>query len=753
MKGLMQKLLIVGLTVPLGTAQGLFAADDVSLGLKETISGLLQTQQNIQALGKLSREEGLGHQNIVAEQSFARAAEAFAKGQWLTVIQQTSSFLTLTQQPVPDAWMKAQYMLGRGYEERGQPGRAARAYLRYLSTFVTSKQSNYSELTDVIERLVMVGTRGSGHAKAELKQFLSSVAAMRVPEEVAPELRYFTAIGGVNIGQRNLALSWLGDLDRKESTPTDTKARSYLFKALLAMQDGRWEKAEDELQSVLSLGQIKTETRDRARLALGRVYLKMGKPQTAMKIYNSIPKESDSYKDATYERFFGLIRLKEYGSAKTVGQSFIENYEESSEAVQVRTLMSWLDLHRGDLKAAGQSIAEVQNDLEQKSAKVSEMLSGKTALTHEDVQALTMLAQNDVPLPSELQDILAMFEQIADMNERLADVEGVTLNLLYTMARVNLDEYSPQLALRIEQMRHVIKGQMDLAQKLISLESKRLSGTLSSIDRQRLKHTVQLRENLESKETKLAMESKRLLTWLEPAEMLLKLAKQWERNEKSINGAAKKNPGDVELDALEQAMALRSKMKESLTAIRRYQAQNLVGQSRLKEVRFIYEQFETTVIDDQAVISTYEPNQTQTLDILDDDDSQKAWSIYMTNTKLIVQSMMQLEQDAESFLKRNIADIDRLLERKKKLFADVKDLTDVLQSKGASAAPAMLAHFDYAFGQRIAKQQKWSADIDFIKYTQATDDHKTLKRKQELELQVLSDNLREKDTGVSQWPR
>ncbi len=81
------------------------------------------------------------------------------------------------------------------------------------------------------------------------------------------------------------------------------------------------------------------------------------------------------------------------------------------------------------------------------------------------------------------------------------------------------------------------------------------------------------------------------------------------------------------------------------------------------------------------------------------------------------------------------------------------NLTEILEKNAAKTSPDLLAHFESVIGQRIANQQKWAGDIDYLEYAKKTDEHKNIKKHRELEIQILSDNLRDQESGARQWPR
>ena len=734
-------------------ASPVYAASDTSRELKTVISELTDLRENLKSVGVVATNVGLAKQNFESERAFASASNAYGKKQWLTAIQELQRYFTIEQKPDPQMWMKGQYMLGRSYEERGQAGRAARAYIRYLSTFVTARSPEYDEMTDILERLVRLSTKGTGGTKADLRQFLSSLSAMDVPASVAPELKYFTAVAGVNIGQRSLALSWLNQLSEEGSSP-DIRSRSLLFKALLAMKDGKWDLAEQSLQDLVQVAGISNKTRDNARVALARVYLRSKKPETAISIYESIKKDSEFYREALFERVFAYIRQNENKKAKDSANEFLASYADHPDSLQIRIMSSWLDLKSGDLNQAKVSIESTQKALTEMQQKIATALSGKESISHEDALIVVTLAKGQVQIPPELEDIIGMYEQIEDLNLRLSEVDGIALNSLYAIAKSNLEQYKPSLANRMGQLEHLSEMLMNTSNRLTKAEVKRLDKALSELDRQKLKGSERRREVLFSRQTKMMLEAKRWVHWAGPAEQLAALAKVWKKYDGTAVKVASAADGMDKRAVSEGIEKSRKDLLSTLKDIRREQAAQLVEQSRIREVRYLLEQFASAVHDDQLILTSYEPDQAQTLDNLDDQDSQQAWKLTSQIASNLHKLMVQLNKDADAELGASLKQIEQIMSRREKMARDVDILQEVLGRKAGAAASALAAHFDHVIGERLARQQKWGGDLDYLTYVGVKEGQEQGRRKADLELQILSDNLRETEqTKVTQWPR
>jgi tetratricopeptide (TPR) repeat protein len=716
---------------------------DVSRSMKENISDLNILRQNAQAFVAVSKTTGLGKQTVEPEQALLRAEQALSTGHWLSALQESQRYLSTIQQPEPASWMKAQLISGKAYEERGMPGKASKAYLRYLATFMTSKESKFEELSDVLERLVRTSTKAGSKSKVELNQFLSSLSSMQVPDTMEPELRYFMSFSGAKIGQQNMALNWLHS-DTEDNSRPDVRARALNLKALIAMNAGKWTEAEAALERIVSLDNLKSSAKDGARLSLARVNLRLKKPKTALNIYESFGKDSSVYRDALFEKTFVYIRQDQGSKARDSAIEYLAAYPEHPDSMQMRTIRSWLEIHSGDLNAAKGAIESTATHLLGIKKKVQELLYAKDDLKYNDVKNIITITRGLVTAPAELEDTLAMFEQMNDLHERLDEVDGMVLNVLYAFAKADLDRYRPELANRRQQIADLIEQYMKLAGKQVQMEQSRLEGRLTALDQQRMKTNDLARKQLFSQRAELAREAKRFITWIGPAEALSQLAQTWTRLQKTSlahPALGHQNSGGDDNGHAKLANKLKNDMLASLKEIRYEQAKSIVEQSKMHGLMETFREYVQLIQTDQKIITAYEPDATQTLDLLDDTDSQTAWREIKNSGTLIDQSLQDLASEARLDLSNTLSQVNKLFDTKSRLESDINTLRSVLEQKAGSASAQILAHYDAVIDQRIAKQHKWSGDVDYLAYADQTEKQLKAKQKHELEMQILSDNL------------
>ncbi len=743
---------------------------------KKTQAKLRDLDQQISAVPRTANESGYGTHLVEAMRAFEYASVAFKAKDWLTVINEASSFLSLSQKPEPKTWLKAQFMLGRAYEEQGQLLRATRAYTRYLATFTTKPSVDMSDLTETFERLVRIATKSSETNQQELSAFLSTISAMQHPAAVAEELKYLTAVAGNNVGRRSLAIDWLSDVDGRADVP-ETKARAKFFRALIAISDKDWDTATAQLETLLQIDGLSQKTKDNARLSLGRVLVKNKKPELSLAAYNQLSDSSESYREAAFEKTFVLIRLGRDDEARSLAHLWLTKFPDHDESTQLRVLLSWLDLRSGDLEAAKASIAGTSTKLTAIQGALSKEFIGPS-LRHEDALRLAKLTRGQVAASPELEEILAMFRQMSEMNQRLADVDGAERALIYAIAKGDLRQFKPALANSMEQYDRLADDVLLAGSKLAFTERQRLASVLTDLDKQKLSASEHRRQSLFEKRSQLARQAKRWVTWAAPAEQLVRLAQKWEKLNKiaaenqtipSTSATAKNSPGDkngLESPAPQLGTAsdqnhlgdkvasARQDMLDTLLEIRKIQANNIVEQSRLNDILYILQQYASSLHEESRIIAGYEPASGQILDSLDDEDSRSTWALWQDVITNLNTNIKNLKNKAGSDLANVFETIAKLDKTKEALGKDLHHLNGVLETYGGESLGGIMAHFENGINQRMARQYKWAGDLEYLTNVKIKNQHESNQKKKDLEVQILSDNLRDVEQGgASQWPR
>lgn len=713
--------------------------------LKNVSAKLKNINRTLHALPRTITEAGLGAQTIDARKALERAEESFKAKNWNAAVNESILFLNLTQKPDPATSMRVQFILGRAYEERRQYLKSSRAYSRYLAIFTTNQEITPPELTEVFERLIKISTKNSQLKSAELSRFLSTVVAIEHPQHLKDELKYLSAVAGVNAGKRGPAVQWLGQVDSSSTSP-ETRARAKYFRALLAINEKNWQNAASELEAITRLEGISDNLRDNANLSLARVQIKLKKPKMALASYSQIKDSSPTQRDASYETIFLLINEDKHKEAKELAKKWLAQNPNDPDALQVRTISSWLDLKAGDLDSAKTSIEETSSLLAsiQKSLKTEFQSS---TLTLADGERLTALTSGQAPPSAELDKIIATFKQLSELKQRLLEIDGAERNIIYSLATGSLGKYKPALTNQITQYENLADEILKLGVQLVNIERERLQKDLSPAHLQQLESNSAKRDNIFSQYEALRRQLGRWETWFITAEQTSRLSKDWERiGSLEAKQAANRlqSQKDEDTEHLTQSISsARLDMLKTLRDIQASQVKNLANQSEIRDLTAIVDNFSKLIYQDYLILSSYRPETGNALDRFDSDDADNAWSIWLDTSNLLYENLQKTHANASEALANTISDLDRVDEIKTAILTDIKNLTSALEKLGGDQLPKILAEFDYSISQRAGRQIKWAGDLEFLRYIETTNERERARRKHALELQILSDDVQD----------
>lgn len=718
---------------------------DSDTELKAIKARMKDIRSVLNALPKTVTEPGLGAQVLEAQKTFEIAERNFKAGNWKVAIAEAKRFLDLTQKPDHKTWLKARFMLGRAFEEIGQPTNAAKMYLNYLATLSTSNQQHQQDLTEVFGRLVRLATKKTRAPNAELSQFLSSIVATNRPIEVADQMKYFSGVAGSNIGQTALAWSWLDSADSQASS-LDTKARSKYFKALMSIHEQNWQAAAEQLEEVIKIEAISTNIKDMAHLALARVELKQQKPSLAIKNYESINDASDSHREANLEKIFVLIQQNKPDDALKSSQKWLSKYQNHQDALQVTSLISWLELKSGNLDAAKSGIEKTRQLLTTIRTELKNNFQGP-GLNKEDAERLTNLTRGHVTPVQDLDDISATFRQLDDLNERISEIDALERRLIFALASSDLRQFKPALANQLTQYDALADETLQAGAKLIYIDRARIADQLTDLDRQKLDANEKRRISLFGKYEQLRRQLYRWATWAPPAEQLTKLAKNWERldviaGKSAATGMISEKDPDIP-NINERINATRQDMLNTLRSLQAARAENLVDQSELTDSLSIFEAYHELLGEDMTLLAAYSPSRSSTSEKLDDSDSRMARAEWDYTASAIKLGILDLRKRARDDLWAVLTNLSTSERTKLQLLADVDSLRSILEAYAGERLPSIISQFDYAIGQRMGKQLKWTGDLEYLKYADSTNAQDAGRRKHELEKQILSDDIRD----------
>jgi hypothetical protein len=739
---------------------------DPETEIATALTDLDNLASRLDAAKQMAYRQGLGPQTESASRSRRNADPFFARTEWLSSVRELNNYLNQTQVPESKTYLKSQAMLGRSYEELGMKSKAVRAYIRYLAAFLTANDQDHKELLDILRRMIPLAAadRAVGN---QLNELLSSVITLDLPSDVRPAVYFFAAKASANAGGVTMARTWL---EKAVAGPEGDglKPRVLYMRALLALSNREYDAAEETLQEAAAADKT-GETRDLARLALGRIAVHRKKPELALKYYAMIEAKSDASKDATFESVYVHLNLKQDKDARTKAMSFLARFPDAPEALQLRMLLAYLDMRAGDLEGAGRGIDAANHRLGEIDGWIKQRLSGQGSVDQMRLADLMSLSGGQLAAPPTVQEAYELFGKIGELARRLADIRGEIRDVTYTMGRADLAHLHPQWVNRAAQLATLGNDVLAVGHRLAAAERYLYKKRLDKLDWQRLTASEARRARLL---TPAAEAHRRLERWASYAgflDLTAQTADAYQRLKTAeadlatsryvANARAMRVKNDdtraksiVEMEA--KTKRLRETLARTLELLRRQKVQDLLMQSPHRSTQKFLSQYAMALNEESDILRRVRDENDTTAQRLAADDAARAWRHWEDVSQAVFDQLAALDKEIASGLGGMIDELQKEEATHDALAAKLRDMTQGLEGRLGRSLSYIVDQSAGAIGARLARHKKWQADIEWLSYQTQVDEERKLNDRTQLEQQILKDNLTDLQQGaLVTWPK
>ncbi len=760
----LRRIILVGL-VPLVLAAAPTAVRDPETELADAKTELDNLSRRLEASKQMTSRLGLGPQNASAEKSWTNAQNFYEHKEWLSTIRELNNYLNQTQVPVIKPYLKAQYMLGRSYEEMAYKAKGLRAYFRYLAAFLTAKEQDHNELLDVLRRMIPLAASDAA-AGNQLNELLASVVSLELPKEVQPAVYYYAAKAAANSGNTTIATSWL---EKTVAGPADPglRARALYMRALVSLAKKDYDGAKEALSEVIQADKDGS-TRDLARLALARISIHERKRETALKYYALIEDGSASFKDALFESLYVHLDLQQDAEARGKAVLYVARYPEGPESLQLKMLLAYLDMRAGDLPEATKSLTAADDGLKEVNQWIEANLRGKAKVSQTTLQDFVALSGGQVPATPTVKDAYQIFARLAEIARHLADIRGEIRNVTFTIGRANLEHLKPFWVNRAEQLAGLGDDVLKVGHRLIAAERNLYADRLDGIDKQKLAAS----ENRRTKLLTAAADAHRKLPYmasygkyidlnqsvattydrLRKSEAELTAARYLLMNTKNQKELTVRQARVAELEVKTKQVA--ETIQRTVEVLRASRVEDLLAQSPHRSARKFLSQYALALHDEADTVAKARDEAKNTAQRLNAEDGAQAWKQWEFLAADVFGQIDGLDREVATGLKATLNELDQEEKRYDELQNKLHELTGTLESQLGKSLASILDQYEQAIDLRFARHQKWRADIDWLSYQGKLDEERKLNDKFTLEQQILKDNLTDLQQGVLwQWPQ
>lgn len=743
---------------------------DPETEIASALTVLENLASRVETAAQSSVRQGLGPQNMAAQSAFEHALTYFSHKEWLSVIRELNVYLNLTQVPVSDDYLKAQWMLARAHEEVGNHSRALKAYSRYLATFLTAEQKDEEQFVEVVRRVIALSDR-ERMGNQSTRDFLASLTSFKIPDDVRQEIWLVAAKTAARSGDTNLAETWIKKvLDEGDSGLL--KAKAHYLRALMSIKAKDYPTAEAALAEAIEeddgkVGLDGLSIKDLSRLALGRIASMKGRHETALRYYAGVGADSPAFREALFESAHVYLARGEDQEARAKALLFLARFPEAPEGLKLRSMLAYLDLRAGDLPAAEASIKLSDQNLDKVSTWMQTNFSGITAVDRArltEFVALSAKSLQNSPLIDEAEDL---FMRLAESSRRLADIDGEIRDMVYTLGRANIENLKPAWVNRSEQLAKLSDEVLSVGHRLAASERNLLKSKITEVEQQQLKASEARRMAMLTP----AAEAKRNVhDWRRMAlifeytgridkshQRLAHLGAQLTatRNllSKSKNQAQKVARENRLRELSAQVENGRRQVAETLVRVRRAKVEMLAARSPHIAAQKFLVQYATALHEESFVLKRARLQLHSASDKLVARESLEAWRRFQFVVDRLLAAFETLGRDVESGVHGTLQIIAAHAERHRELEFALADVRAQLERRLGANLARITDRYNHSIMEQRSRHQKWRADIEWLRFAKNDAEQMAADKRHELEKQILKDNLTDLQQGVLwKWP-
>jgi hypothetical protein len=360
-----------------------------------------------------------------------------------------------------------------------------------------------------------------------------------------------------------------------------------------------------------------------------------------------------------------------------------------------------------------------------------------------------------------------LFQRLAESKRRLADIRGEMRNIIYTTGRVGLGSLRPDWVNRAEQLAHISNDLMRIGHRMAATERTLYQKQLNSVDLARLESSEIRRTRLL---TKPAAIKRRMQHWASLAsffELTNDVAKQSERISKaeaelatarhllkSGNGQKEAASRDQQVRILsEKATELDQTLGRVLELLRRGKAQDYINQSPHRAVHKFLSQYAVALNEESEILEKAREHPDSTAARILSQDASETWKHWKFLARETYAGLKKLDKDITDGLTELFSDLQNHENHYEQLNSQLQVITSGLEAELGSSVNVLLGQYSGAIGARLAKHQKWRADLDWIGYAKAKQNASKIDKQYDLEKQMLQENLNDLEQGALwTWP-
>lgn len=732
------------------------------------LSSISSLQQELEQLGKQIKSYEVPKDNgseglltFQVDQHLLKAEQSYREREYIAAIRLFNAALNQAPEMDQPRYLKAQYLLGRSYEELAAPPRAAKSYLRYLSSFASQGGESDELLIEVIRRLLLLQESMLAVQKVDFQRLLANLMSLPLASDLKAEVTLLSSIAANHAGHHRLSSDWLSLLHRPD-VPRRIQVEVAFYEALNALALGQDAEGEKKLLEVVAFEEPSfLFIRDMAALNLGRLYAARNMPQNAWTWYLKVEGPSQALRYAAYEGVQLLQQNREYAKALQLAKAYLNKYPATREAYRIQERLSFLQMQAGQLDPAEGGMRDRERELHTLQNDVLETYRGQEKMSSNDVSSLrkkTEIMALQSPL---LETSAQLYDRLEKAQRRIQEQRLELGSLIFTLGRLSDARLRPEVLATNRQFQVFVGKLFAIGEQLLQHEREIFGERLSSAEKVRLDASLGRRQRLQDLEQEF--QKANWQAWDHFARRHLSLSGLAERlgTQRAVLQGLKFNAlQDRATPALKERVASIDDLMQRLQALetlvntrseqdRLALLEQIRAPSPYQKTRKVLLLGTQEFLESLALFDDYQDRFQDPAHQHLQEDLEKSWIRWQGMAGSILKLIKSDEALQSNWLDQQLAEIRRLMSREQNLAGRQVQLDTLLGYSTAQAMPAILSHFEHHIKEQQSRAKKWLADIQWHRFMKQTEQRFKAKTEQERVEAQLQEKLKDIETERS----
>ncbi len=711
-------------------------------------------EQQAKSVGSLSSAAAFAPYQEALKHSLERAQHYLDLGEFHAAAAEAKDYLQLLQKPEGRTYLQALTILGRAQEGMGASEEAILSFRRYIASFISQQDKNYSEMTETLNRLLPLAVASNAYDAQELKRLLAGVLSLPMNEGLSAEILYLAARSAAERGNYSLAANWFEDA-AKRAPDSHLKARSLYFRAVIHLRDKQLDQAR---MAFAEAAQQKepgaADFRNLALLGLARIAVMKREPEKALAYYSDVSAGNPAIRKAAFESIYVLLELGKEAQASEAATRFIAEQPNSEESLTLKNLLAYLQMRSGDWNSAIASIESRESEISTVTKQVTTRYHGRDRLTHTDLKNLQRTISPFFKSSTIVDQGMRAFDRLEQLMYRLAQIQGNVSDFTYVLGRLESHHLRPHWAMKAEQLAELSEHVLEQGKSLVAAESKFYESAISETDALRLKSLMQKRHRLVGS----ALTERRLYrgwqSWLNYAQLENRLvalsekvrdahmtARGTDYISRATNSGELGNQASNVEEQSTQALASYETTQRLREVLRKEKLRGVASRSRARTIKDTLVAYAVVLQDEAVILATYRDKLQEPAARAFAREAATAWKRWDHVTKLTFTKLVDLAGEIDLEVRTILAAIEEQSSKQMALAREVQHIKGRLELTMGHGSEALLSEFQHEAESQQAKHRKWRADLNWLQYEKSKDQLQEQNLKTATQYQILRDNL------------